>query len=149
MFCCAARNRLVCRQRNRPILPLMTSGKLGKKALKEARQAIKTLIASTKPPSEQVCNCFRHRSGLQNPVKLSLCRTTYRFMDNAVAFVLFHFILFRFVFCLICLFWFLFFSFCAAPFLYCLQSGCLNWPYWLATSDTVTGDRDDTVVVVR
>ena len=54
MFCCAARNRLVCRQRNRPILPLITSGKMGKKALKEARQAIKTLIASTKPPSEQV-----------------------------------------------------------------------------------------------
>ena len=61
VFCCAARNRLVCRQRNRPILPLITSGKLGKKALKEAREAIKTLIASTKPPSEQVCNrcqCF-------------------------------------------------------------------------------------------
>ena len=61
VFCCAARNRLVCRQRNRPILPLITSGKLGKKALKEAREAIKTLIASTKPPSEQVfnrCQCF-------------------------------------------------------------------------------------------
>ena len=27
---------------------------MGKKALKEARQAIKTLIASTKPPTDQV-----------------------------------------------------------------------------------------------
>ncbi|XP_068720916.1 lipopolysaccharide-responsive and beige-like anchor protein [Montipora capricornis] len=72
VFCCAARNRLVCRQRNRPILPQITSGKLGKKALKEARQAIKTLIASTKPPSEQdvVQNIPGHMTTVTDPEKL-------------------------------------------------------------------------------
>nr|XP_058950691.1 neurobeachin-like [Pocillopora verrucosa] len=72
VFCCAARNRLVCRQRNRPILPVITSAKLGKKALKEARQAIKTLIASTKPPSEQdlVQNIPGHMTTVTDPEKL-------------------------------------------------------------------------------
>ena len=58
VFCCAARNRLVCRQRNRPILPLVKSGKLVRKALKEAREAFKTLIASTKPATDQVSISF-------------------------------------------------------------------------------------------
>ena len=50
VFCGAARNRVVCRQRERP----SKSGHLHPKTLKETQDAIKTLIASTKPATEEV-----------------------------------------------------------------------------------------------
>ena len=50
VFCGAARNRVVCRQRERP----NKSGHLHPKTLKETQDAIKTLIASTKPATEEV-----------------------------------------------------------------------------------------------
>lgn len=50
VFCGAARNRVVCRQRERP----STVGHIHPKTLKETQEAIKTLIASTKPATEEV-----------------------------------------------------------------------------------------------
>lgn len=54
MFCGAARNRVVCRQRERP----STAGHIHPKTLKETQKAIKTLIASTKPATEEVGRLF-------------------------------------------------------------------------------------------
>jgi len=56
VFCGAARNRVVCRQRERP----SKTGHLHPKTLKETQQAIKTLIASTKPATEEVCLMYFH-----------------------------------------------------------------------------------------
>ena len=51
MFCGAARNRVVCRQREKPLTGI---GNMHPKTLKETQEAIKTLIASTKPPTDEV-----------------------------------------------------------------------------------------------
>lgn len=58
VFCGSARNRVVCRQRERPSAGV---GHIHPKTLKETQEAIKTLIASTKPPTEEVheyCNQY-------------------------------------------------------------------------------------------
>ena len=51
VFCGASRNRVVCRQRERPATG---PGHIHPKTLRETQQAIKTLIASTKPPTDEV-----------------------------------------------------------------------------------------------
>ncbi|XP_066920240.1 lipopolysaccharide-responsive and beige-like anchor protein, partial [Clytia hemisphaerica] len=68
VFCGAARNRVVCRQRERP----SKSGHLHPKTLKETQEAIKTLIASTKPPTEEVSvqNIPGHMTTITDPDKL-------------------------------------------------------------------------------
>ncbi|XP_048589684.1 neurobeachin-like isoform X3 [Nematostella vectensis] len=72
VFCCAARNRLVCRQRNRPVFPLTKDGKVTRKSLKETREAIKALIASTEPPTDKdiLQNIPGHVTTVTDPDKL-------------------------------------------------------------------------------
>lgn len=58
VFCSAARNRVVCRQRE----PLHWSSSVQRQAvpknIKETEDAIKTLIASTKPATNEVSIFF-------------------------------------------------------------------------------------------
>lgn len=52
-LCCAARNRLVCRRRENRYTPI-DKRKLSFKTMKDSQEAIKAIIASTQPPTEQV-----------------------------------------------------------------------------------------------